>query len=94
MCAIPRSTLFCKFLGSFNRLVFAEVFVSVSSSLTKIANDGPIVLGENVLEEVENFTYLGSIVNNLGGTDSDVKARIGKARVAFLQLKKNGAPGQ
>ena len=52
------------------------------------------MLGENVLEEVENFTYLGSIVNNLGGTDSDVKARIGKARVAFLQLKKNGAPGQ
>ena len=47
------------------------------------------MLGENVLEEVETFTYLGSIVNNHGGTDVDVKARIGKAIVAFLQLKKN-----
>ena len=46
------------------------------------------MLGENVLEEVETFTYLGSIVNNHGGTDVDVKARIGKAIVAFLQLKK------
>ena len=26
-------------------------------------------------------------MNNDGGTDADVKARIGKARVAFLQLK-------
>ena len=53
------------------------------------------MLGENVLEEVKIFTYLGSIVNNHGGTGADVKARIGKARVAFLQLKKtHGAPGQ
>ena len=49
------------------------------------ANDGPIMLGGSGLEET--FTYLGSIVNNHGGTDADVKARIGKASVAFLQLK-------
>ena len=39
------------------------------------------------IEEVEHFTYLGSIVDTQGGTEADVKARIGKARVAFLQLK-------
>ena len=37
MC-VPRSTLFFKFLDSFNRLVLAEVFVFVSSSLTKLMN--------------------------------------------------------
>jgi len=52
------------------------------------ANDGPITLGGDGLEEVEAFTYLGSIVNNHVGTDIDVKAQIGKARLAFLQLKK------
>ena len=38
------------------------------------------------IEEVESFTYLGSIVDRLGGTEEDVKSRIGKARRAFMQL--------
>jgi len=32
--------------------------------------------------------YLGSIIFKYGGTNADIKARIGKARVAFIQLKK------
>ena len=44
-------------------------------------------LGDNNLEEVETFTYLGSIINQQGGTDADVKTRIGKARAAFIALK-------
>ena len=47
----------------------------------------PIILGGQALEEVDSFTYLGSIIDNQGGTDADVKARIGKARAAFTQLK-------
>ncbi|VDP35818.1 unnamed protein product [Schistosoma margrebowiei] len=41
------------------------------------------------MEDVESFTYLGSIIDEQGGSGSgaDVKTRIGKARVAFLQLK-------
>jgi len=39
------------------------------------------------LEEVDWRKLKPSIVNNHGGTDADVKARIGKARVASLQLK-------
>ena len=35
MC-VPRSTIFSKFLDSFNRLEFVEVFIFVSSSLTKL----------------------------------------------------------
>ena len=52
-------------------------------------NDGPVMLGGNRLDKIETFTYLVSIVNNHGGNAADVKAWIGKARVAFLQLKKN-----
>ena len=51
------------------------------------ANSTPITLEGEALEEVESFTYLGSIVDKLGGTDADVKVRIGKARTAFHQLK-------
>ena len=39
------------------------------------------------IEEVDQFTYLGSVVDTQGGTEADVKARTSKARVAFLQLK-------
>ncbi|VDO99527.1 unnamed protein product [Schistosoma margrebowiei] len=36
------------------------------------------------LEDVKTFTYLGSIIDEHGGSDADVKARIGKARTAYL----------
>jgi len=39
------------------------------------ANDAPIMLGGSELEEVGTFTYLGSIVNNHGGTGADVKGK-------------------
>ncbi|VDO51574.1 unnamed protein product [Schistosoma margrebowiei] len=39
------------------------------------------------LEEVKFFTYLSSIIDEHGGSDADVKARFGKARSAYLQLK-------
>ncbi|VDO86586.1 unnamed protein product [Schistosoma margrebowiei] len=39
------------------------------------------------LEDVKIFTYLGSIIDEHGRSDADVKARIGKARAAYLQLE-------
>ncbi|CAH8656706.1 unnamed protein product [Schistosoma curassoni] len=42
--------------------------------------------GEN-LKDVDSFTCLGSIINDQGGSDADIKAGIGKTRAAFLQLK-------
>ncbi|VDO95484.1 unnamed protein product [Schistosoma margrebowiei] len=50
-------------------------------------NTDPITLDGEVLEDVEFFTYLGSIINGRGGSDEDVKASIGKSRAAFLQFK-------
>ncbi|VDO52830.1 unnamed protein product [Schistosoma margrebowiei] len=39
------------------------------------------------LEDVKTFTYFGSIIDERGGYDADMKARIGKARAAYLQLR-------
>ncbi|VDO48373.1 unnamed protein product [Schistosoma margrebowiei] len=46
----------------------------------------PITIDGEDLEDVKTFTYLGSIIDEHGGSDADVKARIGKARAAYLQL--------
>lgn len=45
------------------------------------------MLSGTLLEEVDTFPYLGSIINRQGGTDADVKSGIGKARVALAPLK-------
>ena len=46
-----------------------------------------VTLGMEAIEEIDHFTYLGSVVDTQCGTEADVKASIGKARVAFLPLK-------
>ncbi|VDP08962.1 unnamed protein product [Schistosoma mattheei] len=50
-------------------------------------NNNPMKLDGEILEEAESFMYLGSIIDEQGGSDADVKARISKARDVFLQLK-------
>ena len=54
--------------------------------MNKVSTD-PITLKWSALEEMEAFTYLGSIIDRQCGTDADVKARTDKARTAFLQLR-------
>ncbi|VDP31351.1 unnamed protein product [Schistosoma margrebowiei] len=53
----------------------------------KAENNNPVTLDGETLEDEESFTYLGSIIDERRGSNSNVKARIGKARTAFLQLK-------
>ncbi|VDP49448.1 unnamed protein product [Schistosoma mattheei] len=48
-------------------------------------NINDIIFIANV--DVKTFTYLGSIIDEQGGCDADVKARIGKARAAYLRLR-------
>ncbi|VDP51154.1 unnamed protein product [Schistosoma curassoni] len=72
--------------------VSASVGLSIHKEKTKVLkfkaeNSNPITLDGETLEDVESFTYLGSIIDKQGGSDADVKTRICKARVAFLQLK-------
>ena len=70
----------------------SQVGLQIHPNKTKIlkinaSSREAVKLGDNNLEEVETFTYLGSVINQQGGTDADVKPRIGKARAAFIALK-------
>jgi len=46
----------------------------------------PFMLGDENIEDVESFVYLGSKVTKDGGTVQDVVQRIQKANGAFVQL--------
>ncbi|VDO89560.1 unnamed protein product [Schistosoma margrebowiei] len=43
----------------------------------------PITIDREDLEDVKTSTYLGSIIDEHGGSDADVKVRIGKARTVY-----------
>ena len=53
----------------------------------------PVTDGGEPIREAESFVYLGSVVDQQGGTDRDVTAIIGKARAAFVMLKNILASG-
>ena len=53
----------------------------------KTPSTEPILLGEEALEDVESFTYLGSVIDKKGGVTADIRSRIGKARQNFGRLK-------
>jgi hypothetical protein len=48
----------------------------------------PLKLREETIEEVDEFTYLGSIIANKNGTTKDAEKRINKVRSAFGRLNK------
>ena len=52
-----------------------------------VTNPSKFNINEEELEDVTSFTYIGSIINNDGGTDKDMKCRIGKAAAVFQSLK-------
>ena len=47
-----------------------------------------ITVGGKPLEVVENFTYLGSVIDHSVGTAADVRSRVAKARAALKTLDK------
>ncbi|VDO56410.1 unnamed protein product [Schistosoma margrebowiei] len=72
--------------------VSASASLNIHKGKTKVLkfktkNSNPITLDGETLEDVKSFTYLGSIIDEQGGSEADLKVRIGKASVAFLQLK-------
>ena len=69
----------------------AKIGLNVSKDKTKVMRinntvDDGIVLDGLILEDVESFTYLGSVIAKDAGADKDIKTRTGKARSAFLTL--------
>ena len=51
-------------------------------------NNDAITVNDQALEDVEKFIYLGATVCKQGGGDEDIKARLGKARGAFVKLNR------
>ena len=56
----------------------------------RINEEEQMTLGNKKDDQVDSFTYLGSIINKDGGSSEDVKSRIANAQGAFSQLKKFG----
>jgi len=47
-----------------------------------------VILGNEKIDQVDNFNFIGSIISKDGGCSEDVKSRIAKAQVFFPLLKK------
>ena len=53
-----------------------------------ISEDEKVTLGNEKMDQVDYFAFLGSIISRHGGGCGDVKNRIAKAQGAFSQLFK------
>ena len=51
-------------------------------------NDSGVTLNGINIEKVTQFNYLGSMISEKGGTDVDIKIRIGKVQGTFNTLKR------
>ena len=69
-----------------------KVGLKINANKTKVMTTGcgeksSIRVQGQAVENFQQFVNLGSIVDQQGGTDADVKSRINKARRAFASLK-------
>ena len=51
-------------------------------------NDQRIELNGEQVEEVEEFVYLGALLDKEGGTTKDIQHRLSKARQAFYRMRR------
>ncbi len=70
---------------------FEQVGLNINTSKTQVMHvnsipTAPILVNGEKLEFVEDFTYLGSLINKDSGAQRDVNARLGKAQVVFSLL--------
>ncbi|KAK1803205.1 hypothetical protein P4O66_021720, partial [Electrophorus voltai] len=71
-----------------------KVGLRINTDKTKVMRvnrqtKGQITIGQQTVEDIDEFTYLGSIVsNNDGGSEADVRCRIGKAAGVFQRLRR------
>ena len=74
-------------------LVSAQTGRNINMNNTKIMkantkSNNVVTVGGKPLEETDCFTYLGNKINKTGDAEEEIKARIQKARVAFLMMSK------
>ncbi len=65
-----------------------QVVLSINKSKTQVmcvnsVPTEPILVNDEPLEFVEDFTYLGSLISKDSGASKDIKTRLGKAQGAF-----------
>ena len=58
-----------------------------------VRNRESIVVNSEEVKDVEEFAYLGAIVEKKGGGSEDIRNRMQKARGAFQRLWKDMKPG-
>ena len=60
----------------------------------KTDDNQPIVIGIDDVENVDSFTYLGSVMDADKGSTADISARLKNARAAYYKLRKVWASSQ
>ncbi len=70
----------------------SKLGMSVNIPKTKVLKvngkmNSPVSLPGEVIESVDEFCYLGSVISTDGGTDKDISVRIGKARYEFRAVQ-------
>ena len=71
--------------------MFMQIMIKNNANKTKVmrinaSNSTSITINSNIIQDVENFTYLGIIITT-GGSEGDIKSRIGKAKHVFILLR-------
>ena len=71
-------------------IMFDRSRIYTDALITRIAlnNKEPLCIHTETIERVTQFTYLGSIIDNRGGSEEDIKARIRKTQTALSALNK------
>lgn len=75
-------------MGSEAEKARLRIYTSKSKILCKgyICAHITVQIDQQSLDEVDQFTYLGSVVTADGGSDQDVASRLGKATTVMRQL--------
>jgi hypothetical protein len=71
------------------RIIHFHIFINIAKTKELRINSKTqkqLKIGNQSIESVDSFTYLGSIVTREGGALEDVSNRIGKGNSAFVQL--------
>ena len=70
----------------------ARIGLKINAKKTKllrlrIRDDEKVMLGNEKIDQVGSFTYLGSIISKDGGSSKDNKNRIARVQGVFSKLK-------
>ena len=71
----------------------AKIGLKISSPKTKVMRIGyvrpnvPVLVGQQQIEEVDRFTYLGSVITSDGNAEHDISCRLGNTSAVYQRLR-------